>query len=338
LKKAIVGGAQFISEGYINNNQYTAYLQKFNVFNGKDKIGVHQYMTNLRAPLGESSSTYSTYNSFNMLSNSFVFTIPVYNNMENMYVLPSPNNPNNYLSEIKINGSKVTGFDGSITSYDVYVSSSTSTISLSAKTVNSGAKISGSITGTGSASGDIKINEGSNSIKVKVTALNGSEKTYTINVNREKGNSSSNISNTDLSGVVSKSYKIDNSYVSGINVNTKASDVINSIKKNDADVSVVVKNSSGNVLDSEVIGTGSIMEVSRGDSKLKFTIIVYGDASGDGKINALDLLKVQKHILGISSLNGSYAIASDPSKDGKVNALDLLKIQKHILGINAISQ
>lgn len=343
LNKAIVGGAQFISEGYINNNQYTGYLQKFNVFNGKDKIGVHQYMTNLRAPLGESSSTYSTYDSFGMLSNDFVFTIPVYNNMEKMYVLPSQANPNNYLSELKINGSKVTGFDGSITSYDVYVSSSTSSVSLSAKTVNSGAKISGNITGTGSALGDVKISEGKNVVKVTVTALNGSVRTYTVNINREKASSTTTQSevktNSEVNNIVIKSgYKVNNSYLSGININTKASDIVNSIKKSSASANVVVKNSSGKVIENDIVGTGTTVEVTLGDKTTKYTIVIYGDASGDGKINALDLLKVQKHILGISKLDGAFSVAGDPSKDNKINALDLLKIQKNILGISVISQ
>ena len=341
LKKAIIGGAEFISDGYINNNQYTEYLQKFNVYNGKSKVGVHQYMTNLRAPLSEASSTYSTYNSFNMLNSSFVFNIPVYNNMEKMYVLPSPNNPNNYLSELKVNGSIVTGFDGA-TSYDVYVSSSTSSVSLSAKTVNSGSKISGSISGTGSASGSVNVNEGNNAIKVSVTAQNGSVKTYTVNVHREKSNTNTNTNtgtNTDLYSVVTKSgYKINSNYVSGISIGTKASSVINSIKKNDANATVVVKNSSGKTIESDFIGTGSTVEITDGDKKTTLTVVIYGDVSGDGKINALDLLKVQKHILGINKLSNSYLSSADPSADGKVNALDLLKIQKHILGINSIKQ
>lgn len=342
LKKAIIGGAEFISDGYINNNQYTEYLQKFNVYNGKGKVGVHQYMTNLRAPLSEASSTYSTYNSFNMLNSSFVFNIPVYNNMEKMYVLPSPNNPNNYLRELKVNGSSVTGFDGATTSYDVYVSSSTSSVSLSAKTVNSGSKISGSISGTGSASGSVNVNEGNNAIKVSVTAQNGSVKTYTVNVHREKSNTNTNTNtgtNTDLYSVVTKSgYKINSNYVSGISIGTKASSVINSIKKNDANATVVVKNSSGKTIESDFIGTGSTVEITDGDKKTTLTVVIYGDVSGDGKINALDLLKVQKHILGINKLSNSYLSSADPSADGKVNALDLLKIQKHILGINSIKQ
>ena len=343
LKKAIIGGAEFISTGYINNNQYTDYLQKFNVLNGQSKIGVHQYMTNLRAPLSEASSTYSTYSSFNMLNNEFVFSIPVYSNMQNMYVLPNMGNPNNYLSNIKVNDSIVTGFDGGVTSYDVYVSSSTSSIKVSAATVNSGAKISGDISGTGSASGNINIIEGKNPVTIKVTALNGSLKTYTVNVYREKATEPTTpdvpATTGELSSVVTGAgYKINNNYLSGLNPGSKASDVINSIKKKDASVNVVIKNSSGKVIESDFVGTGSTIELSKGDYKLSVTVIIYGDPSGDGKINALDLLKIQKHILGVSKLSGSSLTAADPSKDNKVNALDLLKVQKHVLGLNSINQ
>jgi hypothetical protein len=52
----------------------------------------------------------------------------------------------------------------------------------------------------------------------------------------------------------------------------------------------------------------------------------------------LHLLKIQKHILGINTLNGSFIKAADTSGDGNIDALDLLKIQKHILGINTIKQ
>ena len=350
LKKAIIGGAEFISDGYINNNQYTEYLQKFNVYNGRSKVGVHQYMTNLRAPLSEASSTYSTYNSFNMLNSSFVFNIPVYNNMEKMYVLPSPNNPNNYLRELKVNGSSVTGFDGSVTSYDVYVSSSTSSVSLSAKTVNSGSRISDSINGTGSASGSVNVNEGNNAIKVSVTAQNGSVKTYTVNVHREKSvapapapvtpsNPNPATNTTDLYGVVTKSgYKINDNYVSGISVGTKASSVINSIKKNDANASVVVKNSSGKTIENDFIGTGSTIEITDGDKKTTLTVVIYGDASGDGKINGVDSLMIKKHILDINVLNGVYNLAGDVNRDGKINGVDSLMIKKHILDINLIKQ
>ena len=67
-----------------------------------------------------------------------------------------------------------------------------------------------------------------------------------------------------------------------------------------------------------------------------YTIMVKGDSSGDGKINALDLLYVQKQILGEKQLDSVYLSACDVSGDGKVNALDLLYIQKNILGLRDI--
>ena len=144
---------------------------------------------------------------------------------------------------------------------------------------------------------------------------------------------------TDLNSVVTKSgYKVNNSYVSGIAIGTKASSVINSIKKNDANATVVIKNSSGKTIESDFVGTGSTIEIKDGDKSIKLTVVIYGDASGDGKINALDLLKIQKHILGVNKLTGAFVKAGDPSGDNNINALDLLKVQKHILGINLIKQ
>ncbi len=62
-----------------------------------------------------------------------------------------------------------------------------------------------------------------------------------------------------------------------------------------------------------------------------------GDVNGDRKINALDLLKIQRHILALQKLTGIYADAADVNRDGKVNALDLLKTQRHILNIQKLS-
>jgi hypothetical protein len=64
-----------------------------------------------------------------------------------------------------------------------------------------------------------------------------------------------------------------------------------------------------------------------------FTVIVKGDPSGDGKINALDMLYIQQNILNIKQLDSVYLKAADLSGDGKVNALDLLQAQQRILGL-----
>ena len=81
-KKAIVGGAKFISSGYISNGQYTSYLKKFNV-NPLSFYAqyTHQYMANLRAPAGEANTTFKSLKDNNLLGSSFNFAIPVYKDL-----------------------------------------------------------------------------------------------------------------------------------------------------------------------------------------------------------------------------------------------------------------
>lgn len=81
-KKAIFGGAEFISSGYISAGQFTSYLKKFNV-NSNSSSGVykHQYMANLAAPYNEAKTTYNSYKQNGLLSLPLLFTIPIFNNM-----------------------------------------------------------------------------------------------------------------------------------------------------------------------------------------------------------------------------------------------------------------
>ena len=72
---------------------------------------------------------------------------------------------------------------------------------------------------------------------------------------------------------------------------------------------------------------------------LKYTFIVYGDVNGDGEINALDVLMIQRHILEMEPLQGIMLKAGNIAKDGEMpSALDVLKIQRHILEIASIKQ
>lgn len=81
-KKAIVGGAQYISKGYIAKGQYTSYLKKFNVNpSGYYPVYNHQYMANLRAPMSEALTTYNSMKSNGLLDNSLNFIIPVFTGM-----------------------------------------------------------------------------------------------------------------------------------------------------------------------------------------------------------------------------------------------------------------
>ena len=86
------------------------------------------------------------------------------------------------------------------------------------------------------------------------------------------------------------------------------------------------------------LATGDKVSIQSGKDEKTYTIVLYGDTNGDGTITALDLLQVQKNILGYTKLTLCYQKAADTNKDGKVTALDLLQVQKDILGYSDIKQ
>ena len=79
---SILGGANVISANYIKKGQDTLYLQKFNVSTtASNPVYTHQYMQNIAAPTSEALSMKKLYESAGALENTFVFKIPVYENM-----------------------------------------------------------------------------------------------------------------------------------------------------------------------------------------------------------------------------------------------------------------
>lgn len=90
---AIEGGAKMITAKYIGKGQDTLYLQKYNV-NKQSPHGVynHQYMQNIAAPSSEGKKVKTMYQGANSLDNTFVFKIPVYENMPET-ACPMPTGP-----------------------------------------------------------------------------------------------------------------------------------------------------------------------------------------------------------------------------------------------------
>lgn len=59
--------------------------------------------------------------------------------------------------------------------------------------------------------------------------------------------------------------------------------------------------------------------------------IIPGDMTGDGLVNALDLVRLKKFIAGESV---EIAGSADTTGDGRINALDLIRLQKYIAGLD----
>ena len=90
---AIIEGAKYMSDSYINVGQNTAYFYKFDVIDGKNGTFWHQYMTNVQDPSSQAKSLYNTYTKNNMLDISLNFIIPVYNDMPNVCSMPGTIDP-----------------------------------------------------------------------------------------------------------------------------------------------------------------------------------------------------------------------------------------------------
>lgn len=74
-------GAEVIGANYIAKGQDTLYLQKFDVDNSDGELYWHQYMQNISAPSSEGANVKNLYKNSNALNNTFVFKIPVFENM-----------------------------------------------------------------------------------------------------------------------------------------------------------------------------------------------------------------------------------------------------------------
>ena len=122
------------------------------------------------------------------------------------------------------------------------------------------------------------------------------------------------------------------------NLKNKVSDLQELIT---TDLELEFQDNKANILkENDLLGTGSKILVKENGNILRiYTILIYGDSNGDGKINSVDLLKTQRHILELEKLEGIYLKASNVRKTGtKPTSVDLLLIQRHILGYQKIEQ
>lgn len=192
-ERAIIGGAMFYGQNYVDAGQNTLYLKKFNVQGSN--MYKHQYMTNTQGAAEEGKKLGKAYTA-SMRNDAIEFFIPIYSNMpETACPLPTKDgNPNNKLSGLSVDGFTLTpGFNMDTESYTLIVDPSVSYVNVSATAIHSGATVSGT--------GQISLGLSSNTIPIVVTAENGDQRTYSITINKSSGgqNSTAGISTADIS-------------------------------------------------------------------------------------------------------------------------------------------
>ena len=325
--KSLLGGAEFIAKSYIGVGQDTLYTQKFDVV-AQGGLYTHQYMTNVEAAISESKSVAKAYTD---KTQAFVFRIPVYENMPASAVtFTASGNRNNYLASLEVSGVSLTPtFDGAKTNYSVIVENGVSSITINATPVVSKAKV----TGTGTYS----LRVGSNPFSIVCKSESGEERVYTITVVREgtPEPEQPNQPDTPQYSYSSDVYKMD-TYVTNVQPQTSVADFIAKFKLEGCTMKVLTSAGAENT---GLVGTGNKIAVYVGGNLvLTKEIVIYGDVSGDGKINALDAIKVNRYTIGTTSLSGCYLAAGDVSGDGKTNALDAIIINRYTIGLSEIKQ
>ena len=80
VEASIKGGAKFIKDGYMSVGQTTLYFQKYDVIEQGGYYN-HQYMQNIMAANNEGNTMYQGYKNNDIVSSSFEFVIPLYENM-----------------------------------------------------------------------------------------------------------------------------------------------------------------------------------------------------------------------------------------------------------------
>lgn len=146
--------------------------------------------------------------------------------------------------------------------------------------------------------------------------------------------------NEDVTLEIDKSLKVDGDEISKLDVSKNTvSDIKVLINTN---LTMEFYNSRGELLnDTDKIGTDAklVLKDSDGNEIYKYTFIIYGDVNGDGLIDSLDVLVLQRHILETKPLTGVFLKSGNISKNGELpNSLDVLKIQRHILETKLIVQ
>ena len=187
---------------------------------------------------------------------------------------------------------------------------------------------------TGGTISGIKLSEGLNTISINVypsSTDKSVKKTYTVKIIKYT-QTTINLKELQLNA----DSTLLNGFTVGDTVETASArlEVFNG--------SVVIKDAKGNVKTGDsVVGTGDVVCVIDGNGfeYSKYTIIIYGDVNGDGKIDLFDFAYVKKVILENSGLTGVYLIAGDAYQQSEgINLFDFAVIKKYILEKTPIPQ
>ncbi|NLC26016.1 MAG: SH3 domain-containing protein, partial [Fastidiosipila sp.] len=251
---SIVGGARWISEGYINAGQNTSYYQKWNIdHNHTYGPWWHQYMGNVIAPTVEGRRVYASYQERGQLNKVREFIIPVIADMPaKTAAFPSDNRSrNNWLQSITVSsGILKPAFNPDVNNYSVVVAQGVEKFTVNAKAYHDKCNIKGI--------GVYNLKHGENTIKVQALSERGDVKDYYITVTREGTAQPGDPSTKPAAEMTSTTLDIGTSYVTNA-APEAGKNTVEYLTKNLKlpDGYKLVITVDGKKVDSGIVGTGT---------------------------------------------------------------------------------
>ena len=183
------------------------------------------------------------------------------------------------------------------------------------------------------ASKSLKLEEGDNEIVLTVTAASGKTLDYVIHITRKEGEGEIIIPDPEITSDLTFG-----DYLTGIQPDTTVEAFKQKITL--ANGKLKVYDAKGAEKTGGNICTGDKIKIFKTDDALfmEKVIIIYGDINGNGSIDAIDLIRLQKQQINLLEISGVYAVAADVNKDKSMTAVDLIRIQKHLIQLIKIEQ
>lgn len=169
------------------------------------------------------------------------------------------------------------------------------------------------------------LNLGSNELFITCTAQNGVPKTYNISIFRM---------DPTAAPLFTSSYTLFDPYLSGIAEQMTVQTFLNSLTLAEGARAEMSDRIGAVITDTtRILRTGDRLLVYNSENVLVniYSIVLYGDPSGDGRINSYDMTITARHIMKETPISGIEFVTADVDKNGKINSMDMTLIARHIM-------
>lgn len=123
-------------------------------------------------------------------------------------------------------------------------------------------------------------------------------------------------------------------YITGIMADEGIDQIKNSMETN-GEIKFYEEKGAEIANDKAKAKTGMRAKIKTEAETVEYVLIVSGDNNGDGKFNAIDLLKLARYLADIDKdLKGEFLYACDVHKDEEINQSDLLKMARVLSGLD----